>query len=224
MVELLDVALGLGSHQQPLSDDDLINFLFVGYIACSDKNFVTAMECVKDDWELDHSNITPQQLMKLALNKYDTRVLEKTWNKPSSEEREIVALKAQITKLSTSNKQSSADTPDASAPTTTNNNKRRRKDKGKGSSNFTGMKNKVWTGDHKWRGEAPSPGAATTKVVKGKTYHFCSHHKCWLGHTTAQCKAAAKESSGTSSNINASLANIGLADIIVDDDDDADDE
>ena len=212
-----DHLLTLRKHQQPLSDDDLINFLFVGYIACSDKNFVTAMERVKDDWELDHSNITPHQLMKLALNKYDTRVLEKTWNKPSSEEREIVALKAQITKLSTS-KQSSADTPDASAPTTTNNNKRRRKDKGKGSSNFNGMKNKVWTGDHKWRGEAPSPGAATTKVVKGKTYHYCSHHKCWLGHTTAQCKAAAKES-GTSSNINASLANIGLADIIEDDDD-----
>ena len=212
-----DHLLTLRKHQQPLSDDDLINFLFVGYITCSDKNFVTAMERVKDDWELDHSNITPHQLMKLALNKYDTRVLEKTWNKPSSEEREIVALKAQITKLSTS-KQSSADTPDASAPTTTNNNKRRRKDKGKGSSNFNGMKNKVWTGDHKWRGEAPSPGAATTKVVKGKTYHYCSHHKCWLGHTTAQCKAAAKES-GTSSNINASLANIGLADIIEDDDD-----
>jgi hypothetical protein len=78
--------LTLRKHQQPLSNDDLINFLFVRYIACSDKNFVTAMECVKDDWELDHSNITPQQLMKLTLNKYDTRVLEKSWNKPSSEE------------------------------------------------------------------------------------------------------------------------------------------
>jgi hypothetical protein len=84
------------------------------------------------------------------------------------------------------------------------------------------MKNKVWTGDNKWRGEAPSPGAPTTKVVKGKAYHYCSHHKCWLGHTTAQCKAAAKES-GTSTNITASLANIGLADI-VEDDDNADDE
>ena len=61
--------LTLRKHQQPRSNDDLINFLFVGYMVCSDKNFVTAMECVKDDWELDHSNITPQQLMKLALNK-----------------------------------------------------------------------------------------------------------------------------------------------------------
>jgi hypothetical protein len=211
--------LTLRKHQQPLSDDDLINFLFVGYIACSDKNFVTAMECVKDDWELDHSNITPQQLMKLALNKYNTGVLEKSWNKPSSEERE-----AQITKLSTS-KQLSTDTQDAStsAPTnTTNNNKRRHKDNGKRKPSFTGMKNKVWTGDSKWRGEAPSSGAPTTKVVKGKMYHYCSHHKCWLGHTTAQCKAAAKES-GTPSNINSSLANIGLANI-VEDDDEADDE
>jgi hypothetical protein len=219
--------LTLRKHQQPLSDDDLINFLFVGYIACSDKNFVTAMERVKDDWELDHSNITPQQLMKLALNKYDTRVLEKSRNKPSSEEREIVALKAQITKLSSTSKQSSTGTSDASAstsdPTITTNNKRRRNGKHK-SSTFTGMKNKVWTGDNKWRGEAPSPGAPTTKVVKGKTYHYCSHHKCWLGHTTAQCKAAAKESSGTSSNITASLANIGLADIVEEDDDPADDE
>jgi hypothetical protein len=81
------------------------------------------------------------------------------------------------------------------------------------------MKNKVWTGDNKWRGEAPSLGAPTTKVVKGKTYHYCSHHECWLGHTTAQCKAAAKESGTSSSNINASLANIGLADIVEDNDD-----
>ena len=216
--------LTLRKHQQPLSDDDLINFLFVGYIACSDKNFVAAMERVKDDWELDHSNITPHQLMKLALNKYDTRVLEKSWNKPSSEEREIVALKAQITKLSTS-KSSSPDSKDASAPapsSSTNTNKRRRNGNGKHKPDFTGMKNKVWTGDSKWRGEAPSPGAPTTKVVKGKTYHYCSHHKCWLGHTTANCKAAAKESSGTTSNIHASLANIGLADIIEDDDPDDD--
>ena len=162
--------------------------------------------------------------MKLALNKYDTRVLEKSWNKPSSEEREIVALKAQITKLSTS-KSSSPDNKDASAPTSTgstNTNKRRRNGNGKHKPDFTGMKNKVWTGDSKWRGEAPSPGAPTTKVVKGKTYHYCSHHKCWLGHTTASCKAAAKESSGTTSNIHASLANIGLADIIEDDDPDDD--
>jgi hypothetical protein len=214
--------LTLQKHQQPLSDDNLINFLFVGYIACSDKNFVTAMECVKDDWELDHSNITPQQLMKLALNKYNTRVLEKSWNKPLSEEREIVTLKAQITKLSTS-KQSLTEIQDAStsAPTNTNNNKRRRKDNGKRKPSFTGMKNKVWTGDSKWCGEAPSPGAPTTKVVKGKTHHYCSHHKCWLGHTTAQCKAAAKES-GTPNHINASLANIGLADIVEDDDEASD--
>jgi hypothetical protein len=212
--------LTLRKHQQPLSDDDLINFLFVGYMACSDKNFITAMERVKDDWELDHSNITPQQLMKLALNKYDTRVLEKSWNKPSSEEREIVALKAQITKLSSSSKQSSTGTPDAtpSDPASTTNNKRCRRN-GKDKPTFTGMKNKVWTGNNKWRGEAPSPGAPTTKVVKEKTYHYCSHHKCWLGHTTAQCKAAAKESSGTSSNITASLANIGLTNIVEDDDD-----
>jgi hypothetical protein len=183
------------------------------------------MECVKDDWELDHSNITPQQLMKLALNKYDTRILKKSWNKPLSEEQEIVALKAQITKLSAS-KQSSTDTQDASASaaptsTTTTNNKRRRKDNGKHKASFTGMKNKVWTGDNKWHGEAPSLGTPTTKVVKGKTYHYCSHHNCWLGHTTAQCKAAAKES-GTLSNITASLANVGLTDIV--EDDEADDE
>jgi hypothetical protein len=117
-------------------------------------------------------------------------------------------------------KQPSTDTPDAStsAPTTTTNKRRRN---GKHKSTFTGMKNKVWTGDNKWRGEAPSPGAPTTKVIKGKTYHYCSHHKCWLSHTTAQCKAAAKES-GTSSNITASLANIGLTDIV--EDDEADDE
>ena len=85
------------------------------------------------------------------------------------------------------------------------------------------MKNKIWTGEQKWRGDAPSPGAPTTKVVKGKTYHYCSHHKCWLNHTTAQCKAAAKEASGDGTykgNISASLANIGLEDIIEQDDED----
>lgn len=215
-----DHLLTLRKHQQPLSDDDLINYLFVGYLACSDKNFVASMERIKDDWELDHTNMTPQHLMKLALNKFDTRVLEKSWNKPTSEEREIVALKAQITKLSssTTNKQSSNDKSDNVTTASTTNNKSRRS--GKDKKRFTGVKNKTWTGESKWRGEAPSPGAPTTKVVKGKTYHYCTWHKCWLGHTTAQCKAAAKESGTASSNITASLAHIGLSDIVEDDDED----
>jgi hypothetical protein len=216
--QLIDAhLLTLRKHQQPLSDDDLINYLFVGYLACSDKNFVASMERTKDDWELDHSNLTPQQLMKLALNKYDTRILEKSWNKPSTEEREIVALKAQISKLTTTKKPTSS--PNSSGDTdhnsTTTKSRRSTKDKDK-KSRYMGIKNKIWTGDSKWRGEAPSPGAPTTKVVKGKTYHYCSHHKCWLAHTTAQCKAAAKEASGDAykSNITASLANVGLDDII----------
>jgi hypothetical protein len=92
--------LVLRKHKQELMDEDLINFLFKGYLSCSDSNFVRTMELKKDQWELDKTNITPMQLMTIALNKYETRKLEKAWNKPSAGDAEIVALKAQIKKLS----------------------------------------------------------------------------------------------------------------------------
>jgi hypothetical protein len=62
--------------------------------------------------------------MKIALKKYETRKLEKSWNKRSHKEQEIVALKAQLNKLSMSKKSTTAAPPgNTPSPTPTDSSK-----------------------------------------------------------------------------------------------------
>jgi hypothetical protein len=160
----------LRQHQQPIADQDLISHLFKGYLSCLDKNFVASMETQKDTWALNNSNLTSEQLMKAALIKYETRQLENQWLKRSHDEQDIIALRAQVIQLTKSNKSTTTSPRNTRSSTQTNSST--------SPPRRLGIKNKVWTGDSKWRGVAPAPGAPTTKVVKGKTWHFCKFHNC----------------------------------------------
>ena len=73
---------------------DLMINLFKGYGAVSDEAFRTWLTRKQDDQE-DGVEITPDELMQAAKNKYDSMVEKGTWNAPSSDEK-IVALEAQL--------------------------------------------------------------------------------------------------------------------------------
>ena len=38
-----------------------------------------------------------------------------------------------------------------------------------------------------WKKSAPAEGAAITKHVNGKTYHWCGNHKMWCIHSEREC-------------------------------------
>ena len=80
---------------------DLLVNLFRGYKSASDETFRKYI-CDREDDYNDGTlmNLTPEKLMSLAVNKYRTLVDDSAWNQESAQQKQIVALNAQIQNLS----------------------------------------------------------------------------------------------------------------------------
>lgn len=73
--------------------DNLLLNLFEGYLTASDQEFFVQYIKVHENKYNDGSeNYTVDQLMHLALNKYEDLVRDGTWNSLTSEQEQIVAL------------------------------------------------------------------------------------------------------------------------------------
>ena len=78
---------------------DLLVNLFKGYSACSDKAFVDYINRKKEDYDEGGATLEPEDLMKFAETKYKILKQEGKWNAPTPDKQEILALKAQISKM-----------------------------------------------------------------------------------------------------------------------------
>ena len=77
---------------------NLLSNLLKGYAATSDTTFTSYIERKQEEYE-DGTNIKPNVIMCLADKKYKTLKIKGTWNAPSQEEENILALKTEIDKL-----------------------------------------------------------------------------------------------------------------------------
>ena len=151
--------------------NDLLTNLFKGYKAVQDKKFVQYIELKEEKYE-EGEDMSPQQLMKVALNKYNIRKLRGQWNAPSAEEEKILALEAKINRLQRSRNQ-----------------RRNNNDNEEKSDNKDGQKS-----SRKKKAKKPKPEWMTTppndsdtsikkqgndkyKMVDGKKYFWCPKHK-----------------------------------------------
>ena len=154
---------------------DLLVNLFKGYKACKDAEFVDYIK-KKEDFYEEGGDVSYEQLMDWALNKYRARVESEQWCQRTTEEETIIALQAQVKKLLSSAK---ADKK----------HKGGKEGKSKGKSN-----GKVKASDRKgsssneWKKVAPKEGEPTTKQEGGKEWHWCSKHKAWTKHKESECK------------------------------------
>lgn len=97
---------------------DLLTNLFKGYLSAKDRVFCAYINSKKEKHE-EGQNISTDQLMKWARNKFDIIKESGKWNAPSSEEQQIIALRAEIksikgnekSKQSKSNKRNFKGTP-----------------------------------------------------------------------------------------------------------------
>ena len=80
------------------SSNDLLTNLFKGYLAATDKSFVAYIDKKLELYE-EGSDISPDQLMLWARQKYDLLREKGTWNAPTEEEEKIIALEAQVKKM-----------------------------------------------------------------------------------------------------------------------------
>jgi hypothetical protein len=163
-----------GLTSRGATSTDLFENVIRGYEKVPDTNFKEWMSRKVDEYE-EGADIEIHELMNKALNKYKTRLLKKEWNVPSKEQEQIIALTAQLSKMS--NKKGSAKVTQG----------KKNKDKPKSD------KDASWA----WKKVAPKEGEGKTKTVKGRSYMWNScvnHPNRWITHKTAECKVSAKGS------------------------------
>ena len=158
---------------------DLLINLFKGYGAVSDEVFRAWLMRKQDDHE-EGEELTPDDLMIAAKNKYDTMVEKGTWNAPTAEEK-IVALEAKFNSTMKSlNKKVSFE-------------KSKKKGTKSGGEKQTSKKKE---GDHPKKWKAPKQGDKKEVEFKGHTWYWCGKDtggKCekWRAHKPKECKGLA---------------------------------
>jgi hypothetical protein len=75
--------------------DDLLVNLFKAYKACRDAEFLTWVKRAEDNYN-EGTDITPEELMTLADNKYQSLLDAGTWLQQTEDQKKIVAMAAQI--------------------------------------------------------------------------------------------------------------------------------
>ena len=78
--------------------NDLLINLFKGYLSATDKSFTTYIEKKLEAYE-EGQDMSADQLMLWARNKYNLLLDKGTWNAPTEQEEKIVALQAQVKEM-----------------------------------------------------------------------------------------------------------------------------
>jgi len=78
--------------------NDLLINLFKGYLSATDKSFTTYIEKKLEAYE-EGQDMTADQLMLWARNKYDLLRDKGMWNAPTEQEEKIIALQAQVKEM-----------------------------------------------------------------------------------------------------------------------------
>ena len=211
--------VSINGYGESISDEELVLHLFSAYVKVPDEDFKTLIKAERSKYSLGTVQLKCQDLMHHAKDIFDMRKtnLEEPYLAKSPETLQIEALTAQLAQAKTSKKSDK---------------KSRKTSKKKRAAAAAAAKNKgtkTKDGETKadpwaWKSEAPKEDENDEKTVKGKTYHWCKHHKKWCIHTEAECqiriklKQAAQEamdaevdegehSDGEDSNTSAVLAN-----------------
>ena len=171
---------------------DLMENLYKGYKMASDHTFTAYIGQKESDHE-DGNGCTTEELMGFALAKYKTLTAKKLWNAPSEESEKIIALEAQVKKLTSDVARGKP--PPRGPP-------KRPDPKGPQKKPFNNGKKVEQKGRFKkderfksnpWMIIAPKPGEPHNKQVNGKPFIFCTKHQAWGGHPTSECRGAGLE-------------------------------
>jgi hypothetical protein len=158
---------------------DLLPYLFKGYKVAKDEDFIKYIKDKEDKYD-EGSDLTPETLMVHVLNKYKTLIQAGMYNKPSKNQEKILTLKAKLQKVEKDFKKTDYSRTAlqksgrcTSGTNTQGNNSTRKKAK------------PAWM--HKKPSDEPMCNNKV-KMVNGKEYFWCTHHKCYGHHKTAQCE------------------------------------
>ena len=180
---------------------DLMINLWKAYAVVSDQEFVQYIKRKRDMYD-EGAEISPDSLMRDAENKYKTLLQEERWNAMSPEQSQIIALSAQIRKLtdgrvnlSNRNKRNKKGKDDEKSPVKAKPNR----GKGKGGKKKGKSKsNDKWA----WKRVPPKEGDSDEKLVNNVKYFWCPHHSLWTltRHTDENCEVVKKRKKESASD------------------------
>ena len=133
---------------------ETLNTLFTTYQKADDTVFTNYILDLEARWEDGTTDLTIDQLMDVADNKYKTMILKKSWKAPTKEGEKLIALTAAYDTLV---RQSKGHEEVNNQP---NSSKR-----GNGTAS-------EWS----WKRIAPTGTQSKKKTFKGKEYIYCPHH------------------------------------------------
>ena len=165
------------------SDDILVN-LFKAYNNVPDKVFVDYILRKKESYE-EGSDVTVDTLMADSLNRYQALKSEGKWKLESPEDKNYVALQTELSEFKDLLKKSKLKLSDKSLPKSSN---KSGKKKNSNKSDHGNKQKSTKKADEKWRKLPPKDNEPQSKVVKGKTYHWCIHHMAWVRHHPDECQ------------------------------------
>ena len=164
---------------------DLLINLFKGYGAVSDEVFRAWLLRKQDDHE-EGEELTPDELMLAAKNKFDTMKEKGIWNAPTAEEK-IIALEAKFdSTVKSLNKKVSFEKKKGGGG-------KKGADKKAGGKKDGDAKKE---GDHPKKWQAPKSGDKKEAMYKGHMWYWCGKEtggKCekWRAHKPKECKGIA---------------------------------
>jgi hypothetical protein len=130
------------------------------YMACKDAGFVRFAKDEYGKWE-QGANMSLKQYMNSCLIKFKTLKMNGLWETPSPEQEQIIALTAAFTSMKVK---------------ATNARSNRTSDGKRESASSGGRTPRKDDGIFAWKEVGPKDGEPKSKVVKGKTYYWCTHH------------------------------------------------
>lgn len=78
------------------SIEDMLMYLFKGYMAAGDSKFVKYIEDIQEQFYDERVSCDYKEVMKLALNKYTNKKRDNSWGVSLQEQQQIVALTTQV--------------------------------------------------------------------------------------------------------------------------------
>ena len=163
------------------SDDILVN-LFKAYNIVPDKIFADYILRKKENYE-EGSDVTVDSLMADAMNRFQALKSEGKWKLESPDDKTYIALQTELTEFKNLLKKSKLKLSDKTLP--------RQNPRGSRKQNSLRSevsKTKSKKPEDKWRKIPPKDTDPQTKVIKGKTYHWCIHHMAWVRHHPRECQ------------------------------------
>jgi hypothetical protein len=165
------------NKRQTFDETVLLNSLAKAYLHCKDDEFVNYMKRKWSDHQDGTRTLTSTEIMEFALKQYQTSVENNVWGVESKQVKSIMNLTSQLGELKKWRKDKTKEEDE----------KKKGENSEKRYVSATEYRKKRYDDAPKWMKTEPTDNK-TTKKVRGVEYHWCTHHKLWQKHKSADCR------------------------------------